>query len=82
MIPGKGRRFFSSLKRPDRLWVPGTFSPPVTRARSEFVSSLKIRYDIPPLPHTSLTLRRLMSYIYGAPILDVSRSHTTTQHSR
>ena len=35
-----------------------------------------------------LTLRPLMSYIYiyiyiyGAPILDVSRSHTTTQHSR
>ena len=32
--------------------------------------------------HESLTLRRLMSYIYGAPILDISRSHTTTQHSR
>ena len=39
---------------------------------------------------TVLTLRRLMSYIYiyiyiyiyGAPILDVSRSHTTTKHSR
>jgi len=31
---------------------------------------------------TWLTLRWLMSYIYGAPILDVSRSHTTTQHSR
>jgi hypothetical protein len=30
----------------------------------------------------SLTLWLLMSYIYGAPILDVSRSHTTTQHSR
>ena len=38
----------------------------------------------------SLTLRQLMSfiyiyiyiYIYGAPILDVSRSHTTTHHSR
>ena len=30
----------------------------------------------------SLTFRRLMSYIHGAPILDVSRSHTTTQHSR
>ena len=30
----------------------------------------------------SLTLRLLMLYIYGAPILDVSRSHTTTQHSR
>ena len=29
-----------------------------------------------------LTLRRLMSYIYGAPILDVSRSHTTTHYSR
>jgi hypothetical protein len=29
-----------------------------------------------------LTLRWLMSYIYGAPILDVSRSHITTQHSR
>ena len=37
-----------------------------------------------------LTLRLLMSYIYiyiyiyiyGAPILDVSRSHTTTQHIR
>jgi len=38
----------------------------------------------------SLTLRLLMSYIYiyiyiyiyGAPILDASRSHTMTQHSR
>jgi len=30
----------------------------------------------------SLTFRRLMSYIYGAPILDVSRSHTTTHHSQ
>ena len=34
----------------------------------------------------SLTLGLLMSYIYiyiyGAPILDVSRSHATTQHSR
>jgi len=29
-----------------------------------------------------LTFRLLMSYINGAPILDVSRSHTTTQHSR
>ena len=30
----------------------------------------------------SLTLRLLMSYIYIALILDVSRSHTTTHHSR
>ena len=29
-----------------------------------------------------LSFRLLMSYIYGAPILDVSRSHTTTQHNR
>ena len=29
-----------------------------------------------------LTLRSLALYIYGAPILDVSRSHRTTQHSR
>jgi len=40
--------------------------------------------DPPVLCAVNLTLRRLMSYIYiyGAPILDVSRSHTTTQHSR
>ena len=30
----------------------------------------------------SLTLRLLMSYICGPPILYVSRSHTTTHHSR
>ena len=29
-----------------------------------------------------LTFRLLMSYTYGAPILDVSRSHTTTHHGR
>jgi hypothetical protein len=35
-----------------------------------------------PLCFERLTLQLLMSYIYGTPILDVSRSHTTTQHSR
>jgi len=30
----------------------------------------------------NLILRLLMSYIYGAHILDVSRSHTTTHHSQ
>ena len=40
-----------------------------------FLSVSRIRVKL-------LTFRRLMSYIYGAPILDVSRSHTTTQHSR
>jgi len=29
-----------------------------------------------------LTFRLLLSYIHAAPILDVSRSHKTTQHSR
>ena len=42
----------------------------------QFVDPLTVVYT------SLLTLRRLMSYIYGAPILDVSRSHTTTQHSR
>ena len=46
----------------------------IVRSRA---SSFKWEY-----PLLSLTLRRLMSYIYGAPILNVSRSHTTTQHSR
>ena len=35
-----------------------------------------------PVQGCTLTLRRLMSYMYGTPVLDVSRSHTTTQHSR
>ena len=55
------------------------------RGRSGFLSSRNLKRNVCPL-----TLRRLMSYIYiyiyiyiyGAPILDVSRSHTTTQHIR
>ena len=46
---------------------------------------IQVTHLLPPPHHDAnytLTLRRLMSYIYGAPILDVSRSHTTTQHSR
>ena len=42
----------------------------------------KFYYDARIHERQALTLRRLMSYIYGAPIPDVSRSHTTTQHSR
>ena len=41
------------------------------------VASFKGRFNI-----YLLNLRLLMSYIYGAPILDVSRSHTRTHHSR
>ena len=53
------------------------------RRRGKLLDDLKERRG-----YSHLTLRRLMSYIYiyiyiyGAPILDVSRSHTTTQHSR
>jgi len=46
-----------------------------SRATSDVSSNRQLCYWL-------LTLRRLMSYIYGAPILYVSRSHTTTQHSR
>ena len=53
--------------RQDIYPKPDRFSPHTLQATS---------------PRSTLTLRRLMSYIYGAPILDVSRSHTTTQHSR
>jgi len=44
--------------------------------------SLHIMWGVTYFIISFLTLRRLMSHIYGAPILDVSRSHTTTQHSR
>ena len=46
------------------------------------VTYSKMLYMIHTKVNSLLTLRLLMSYIYGAPILDVSRSHTTTQHSR
>ena len=45
----------------------------------------KEKQDLQISRQGTLTLRRLMLYIYiyiyGAPILDVSRSHTTTHHS-
>ena len=59
--------FFPSL--PLKPQIPGP-------TNGELCSS-RLDYSL-----TYLTLRLLMSYIYGAPILDVSRSHTTTQHSR
>ena len=53
-------------------------------------AGISVKHEVNFLVPGILTLRRLMSYIYiyiyiyiyGAPILDVSRSHTTTQHSR
>ena len=74
-----------------------TERPAVSITDSTFCSSDDETQQLPPkwrdtgtVPYTErtvkhlsyLTLRRLMSYIYVAPILDVSRSHTTTQHSR
>ena len=55
------------------------FSFVLLRMEQRFLSSL---FSLVTLTKCGLTLRLLMSYIYGAPILDVSRSHTTTQHSR
>ena len=54
------------------------------RMSTEFVSVIQGISTLYAKKAERLTLRRLMSYIYiyGAPILDVSRSHTTTQHSR
>jgi len=54
----------------------------------QVVSLLRVPVQMENHSHmvSILTLRLLMSYtyiyIYGAPILDVSRSHTTTHHSR
>jgi len=60
--------FFTECKLPD----DGLVKPKHVGA---FIVYFNVNFNI-------LTLRRLMSYIYGAPILDVSRSHTTTHHSR
>jgi len=51
--------------------------------RNVFIRVVKVYGDVEEWLH-ALTLRSLTLYIYiyGAPILDVSRSHTTTQHSR
>jgi len=59
------------------------FSPLIYTGRFRMFSVITNIYN-KKIKGPTLTLRRLMSYIYiyGAPILDVSRSHTTTQHSR
>ena len=59
----------------------------VSKVNKKFISDLTRAQYTSPVAATvrvshALTLRLLMSYTYGAPILDVSRSHTTTQHSR
>ena len=78
----------SSNPRSDRYLPHEDNQPePLQRLQSQlahnFNHSNKLNRTSLSIQHpTILTLRGLMSYIYGAPILDVSRSHTTTQHSR
>ena len=65
-------------------------SDPLTYIRSALVKIRMVKFyqSVIGVKSMTLTLRLLMSYIYiyiyvyGAPILDVSRSHTTTHHSR
>jgi len=66
------RRLSCALKKPGCCLMVATVST-IKEMRFQYYKIFKT---------LKLTLRRLMSYIYGAPILDVSRSHTTTQHSR
>jgi len=60
----------------ENTWIPGLNCLLFGRSTEGTPNFVGFYYS------SALTLRRLMSYIYGAPILDVSRSHTTTQHSR
>ena len=75
-----------------RVWAPPT-CPSYMHKKSLFNRDLRDGQVLNFLAGClELTLRLLMSYIYiyihiyiyiyGAPILDVSRSHTTTHHSR
>jgi len=61
------------------VWNSSHYKNNQARYNQKAYRGFRIKY---PLFSSDLTLRRLMLYIYGAPILDVSRSHTTTQHSR
>ena len=66
---GRGVKLINDVIRSEVNNLNNTSPPP-------YAFMARTRTNMP------LTLRWLMSYIYGAPILDVSRSHTTTQHSR
>ena len=75
--------FTANLLENNKQRVPGNSAIRTHTQITENVSYFHDQdSDISYLQEVILTLRRLMSYIYGAPILDVSRSHTTTQHSR
>jgi len=61
---------------------PLSFNIKIFTANSTMNCPSPLQYSVLTVTNSSLTLRSLTLYIYGAPILDVSRSHTTTQHSR
>jgi len=87
-IPVNDRICISSPRRPERLWRSPTLLLNPLNAELNPICYLLALLGAHHFLHVSrirvklLILRLLMSYIYGAPILDVSRSHTTTQHSR
>jgi len=78
---------YSRFYHPDNIWWEVQIINPLNPELNPICYLLALLEDHHFL-HVSrirvklLTFRLLMSYIYGAPILDVSRSHTTTQHSR
>ena len=68
-----------SSSYPSVFWLVGSFPSAVV---CNLFLSLLYNCQLLCFWRLALTLRWLMPYIYGATILDVSRSHTTTQHSR
>ena len=87
-MPNKDKSSFPSPQRSDWLWDPLSLLCSGYWCSSGKQSDGRVKLSTYLHLAPRLTLRWLMSYIYiyiyiyGAPILDVSRSHTTTQHSR
>ena len=65
------------VKFPQIYW--GIF---ISNFRKIVISNFVIFSYLTTRKFAHLTLRLPMLYMYGAPILDVSKSHTTTHHSR
>jgi len=97
IVPATYPRQLRFDSRPDKRlsWLYFIFFSVTKETQDWYITNREREHRLPQIPlyynlqfiahlaHTaSLTLRRLMSYIHGAPIFDVSRSHTTTQHSR